>query len=247
MIDVRVLPDREAVGVAAADLIDAAVIERGEQVLGLATGSSPGPAYAELIRRHAQDPARPYGSTHAFLLDEYVGLPPDHPERYARVIRREFTEAMGIDAGAVHAPDPDAPDLERACRDYDAAIAAAGGVGVQILGIGSDGHIAFNAPGTPFAEGTHVARLSSSTRRDNARFFDGDPERVPVSAVSQGIGTILRARALVVVAMGEAKAEIVARLLSSDPTEEMPASALHLHPDVTLLLDRPAARAADRS
>jgi glucosamine-6-phosphate deaminase len=242
VIDVRVLPDREAVGVEAADLIDAAVIDRSERVLGLATGSSPGPAYSELIRRHGQDPASPYRSSHAFLLDEYVGLPPDHPERYARVIRREFTEAMGIDAGMVHGPDPDAPDLEQACRAYDAAITASGGVGVQILGIGTDGHIAFNAPGTPFSEGTHVARLSSSTRRDNARFFDGDPERVPASAVSQGIATILRARALVVVAMGEAKAEIVARLLSSDPTEELPASALHLHSDVTLVLDRSAAR-----
>lgn len=241
MIDVRVRPDAEAAGVEAADLLDAAVLGRGERVLGLATGSSPGPTYVELIRRHGGNPSSPYRSARAFLLDEYVGLAADHPERYARVIRREFTDAMGIDPGRVHSPDPDAADLEAACRDYDRAIAAAGGVGIQILGIGTDGHIAFNAPGTPFDEGTHLARLSGSTRRDNARFFGGDPDRVPESAVSQGIATILRARSIVVVATGEAKASIVARLLASEPTEDLPASVLHRHADVALVLDHAAA------
>lgn len=241
MMRVRVLPDPAAVGVAAADLLDAAVLGGGERVLGLATGSSPGPAYAELIRRHGSDPASPYRSTRAFLLDEYVGLPPGHPERYAQVIRREFTDAMGIAPARVSAPDPDADDPEEAGRAYDEAIAAAGGVGVQILGIGTDGHIAFNAPGTPFDRGTHLAELSSSTRRDNARFFGGDPDRVPRSAVSQGIATILRARSLVVVATGAAKAGIVARLLASAPSEELPATALHRHADVTLVLDEDAA------
>jgi glucosamine-6-phosphate deaminase len=241
MIEVRIVPDAAAVGIAAADLLDAAVVDRGERVIGLATGSSPGTTYAELVRRHGADVTSPYRSTRAFLLDEYVGLPPDHPERYGRVIRREFSDAMGIPPDRVVAPDPDAPDLDAAGRAYDDAIAAAGGIGVQILGIGSDGHIAFNEPGTPTTRGTHVARLSARTRRDNARFFGGDPERVPAEALSQGIATILRARSLVIVAAGAGKAAIVARVLASPPTEDLPATALHRHSNATLILDEAAA------
>ena len=185
--------------------------------------------------------ASPYREVEAFLLDEYIGLPSGHPERYREVIRREFTEAMGIPSGHVHGPDADAADLKEAGRSYERAIAAAGGVGVQILGIGTDGHIAFNAPGTPFAARTHIALLSESTRRDNARFFGGEVSRVPRSALSQGIATISAARTLVVVATGEAKSAIVARLLASGPTEDLPATALHAHDDVVLLLDEAAA------
>lgn len=241
MIAVRRLPDAAAVGRAAADLVDAAVLGRGERVLGLATGSSPLETYAELVRRHRRDPRSPYRDVEAFLLDEYVGLPVGHPERYAAVIRREFTDAMGVAPDRVHGPNADAVDLAEACRTYDEAIEDAGGVGVQLLGLGGDGHIAFNAPGTSFDEGTHVAQLSASTRRDNARFFEGDVERVPARALSQGIATILRARSIVMIATGARKADIVARLLASGPTESLPATALRGHDDVVLLVDAEAA------
>lgn len=241
MIDVRRFSDPREVGRAAADLVDAAVLDRGEHVIGLATGSSPLETYAALVRRHGSDPANPYRRVDAFLLDEYVGLPTGHPERYAAVVRREFTEAMGIASDRVHGPDADAVDLEAACRAYDEAIDDVGGVGVQLLGLGGDGHIAFNAPGTPFDERTHVALLSETTRRDNARFFAGDVDSVPRTALSQGIATILRARSIVVIATGARKADVVARLLSSEKTEALPATALLDHPSTVLLVDDAAA------
>ncbi|RWZ68748.1 glucosamine-6-phosphate deaminase [Labedella populi] len=240
-MNIHRLPDPAAVGRAAADLVDAAVLDRGERVVGLATGSSPLETYAELVRRHGRDPHSPYRSVDAYLLDEYVGLPVGHPERYAAVIRREFTDAMGVAPHRVHGPDADAPDLDEASRAYDAAIERAGGVGMQLLGLGSDGHIAFNAPGTPFDAGTHVATLSESTRRDNARFFGGDVASVPRTALSQGIATILRARSIVVIATGARKADVVGRLLSSEPTEALPATALLRHPGTVLLIDDAAA------
>jgi glucosamine-6-phosphate deaminase len=240
MIAVRRFADPAAVGRAATDLVDAAVIGRGERVLGLATGSSPLETYAELVRRHGDDADSAYRDVEAFLLDEYVGLPADHPQRYAAVIRREFTDAMSIPSPRVHGPDADAPDLVAACREYDEAIERVGGVGVQLLGLGSDGHIAFNAPGTSFVERTHVATLGESTRRDNARFFGGDVDEVPRSALSQGIATILRARSIVVIATGARKADIVARVLASEQAEALPATALHGHDDVVLLVDAAA-------
>ncbi|RWZ53042.1 glucosamine-6-phosphate deaminase [Labedella phragmitis] len=240
MISVHRFVDPAAVGRAAADLVDAAVLERGERVIGLATGSSPLETYAELVRRHGGDATSAYRDVEAFLLDEYIGLPSDHPQRYAAVIRREFTDAMGIPSGRVHGPDADAVDLAEASRAYDRTIERSGGVGVQLLGLGSDGHIAFNAPGTSFDERTHVATLGGSTRRDNARFFGGDIDAVPRSALSQGIATILRARSIVVIATGAGKAHIVAQVLASGPTEALPATALHGHDDVVLLVDAAA-------
>jgi glucosamine-6-phosphate deaminase len=241
VIAVRRFADALAVARAAADFVDDAVLTRGERVLGLATGSSPLATYAELVRRHGDRTASPYRDLDVFLLDEYVGLPAGHPERYVRTIRREFTDAMGIPSERVHGPDVDAPDLDAAARAYDAAIDRAGGVGLQILGLGSDGHIAFNAPGTAFDETTHVAQLSERTRHDNARFFGGDPRRVPERALSQGIATILRARSIVVVATGPSKADVVSRLLRTAPTTSLPATALHDHPDAVLLVDDAAA------
>lgn len=244
MIDVRVLPDADAVGVAAADLIDGVATRPGGSVLGLATGSSPDRVYGEIVRRHSGGP-NPYRDARIFILDEYVGLADGHPERYAAVIRRAIADPLGIPADRVHAPDAEAHDLDEAGPRYDAAIEAAGGIDLQLLGVGSNGHIAFNEPGTPFDSLTHVTTLAEQTRRDNARFFGGNIDAVPRRAMTQGIGTILRARQLLLIAVGSAKTEAVAALLHREPTEEWPVTALHHHDSVTVLLDPAAAAGVD--
>jgi glucosamine-6-phosphate deaminase len=155
------------------------------------------------------------------------------------------TDRIGIVPGRVHAPVVDAPDLAAAAAGYDAAITAAGGVDLQLLGVGANGHIAFNEPGAPLDGATHVAELTEQTRRDNARFFGGDPDAVPRRAMTQGIGTILRARRVLLLASGEAKAVAVAGLVGREPTVDLPVTALHLHPAVTVLLDPAAAARID--
>lgn len=245
MIHVRVLPDADAVGVAAADIIDAVASRPGGAVLGLATGSSPDRAYREIVRRNAGT-ANPYRRARVFILDEYVGLPPGHPERYAAVISRAITTPVGIPADRLNAPNPDLPDLEAACADYDRTVSEAG-VDLQLLGIGGNGHIAFNEPGTPFDARTHVTELTERTRRDNSRFFSGEIDRVPTRAITQGIGTVLGAGELLLIATGRAKADAVAEFLHTEPSLHLPVSALHAHEAVTVLLDEAAAGAIDPS
>ncbi|GAB7191578.1 glucosamine-6-phosphate deaminase [Kineococcus sp. NUM-3379] len=223
------------VGGAVADL----VARRPDAVLGLATGGSPSPVYDDLAARHARGELS-LASCRAFLLDEYVGLPAGHPERYSSVIRREVVERLDLPAGAVHAPDGEAGDLTAACARYEAAVRAAG-VDLQLLGVGTDGHIGFNEPGSSLGSTTRVKTLTSQTRRDNARFFGGDPGAVPRHVLTQGVGTILAARHLVLLAWGEHKAEAVASLVEGPVTAFFPASALQLHPHVTVVADEAAA------
>ncbi len=243
MIDIHVLEDAEAIGRAGADILDREVRD-GTRVLGLATGSSPDRLYDEIVRRHADDPGA-YRDCEVFLLDEYIGLPLDHPQRYATVIRRAITDALGIPPERVHAPEASAHDTDEAGARYEAAIRAAGGVGVQVLGVGRNGHIAFNEPGAPLDGLTHRALLDEPTRRDNARFFDGDLDAVPRAAMSQGIGTILRARRLLLIANGTAKASAIGALVTKEPTSSVPVTALHAHRHVTVLIDHDAAQEVD--
>ena len=160
-------------GKLAADAIDELVRRRPEAVLGVATGSSPLIIYDELGRRVAQG-SLSLAKARAFMLDEYVGLPADHPQRYRNVIRGEFVDKVDIDPAHVFGPDGLAADLASACEAYERAIADAGGVDLQILGIGTDGHIAFNEPGSSLASRTRIKTLTSQTRSDNARFFGGE-------------------------------------------------------------------------
>jgi glucosamine-6-phosphate deaminase len=224
----------------AADAISELVQRRPAAVLGVATGSSPLIIYDEVGRRVAQG-SLSLARTRAFMLDEYVGLPADHPQRYWNVIKGEFIEKVDIDPSQVFGPDGLAPDLERACEAYEEAIANTGGVDLQILGIGTDGHIAFNEPGSSLASRTRIKTLTSQTRRDNARFFGGDIEAVPQHCLTQGIGTILQARHIVLVASGRGKAEAVHQLVEGPVSAMWPATALQLHPHVTVLLDTAAA------
>lgn len=238
-MDVRVVPGREAARIAA-DIVEEVVRTIPQPVLGVATGSSPLALYDELERRHREHGLR-FDHVRAFLLDEYVGLPADHPERYRNVILRELAERVGMVPCAVHAPDPDAEDPAESSARFEAAIRAAGGVDVQILGIGTDGHIAFNEPGSSFASRTRVAVLAEQTRRDNARFFGGEVEAVPRTCLTQGLGTIMEARRILLLATGEQKAEAVRQLLEGPVSVRWPATVLQHHPDVTVLLDEAAA------
>jgi glucosamine-6-phosphate deaminase len=219
--------------------IAALVAGRPTAVLGLATGSSPLPVYADLARRHAAGELS-LAAARAFLLDEYVGLSPGHPQAYRAFVAEHLESGVDLAPDAVQAPDVAAADLPAACRRYEEAIAAAGGVDLQLLGIGGDGHIGFNEPGSSLASRTRLKTLTDATRRANARFF-GPGDEVPRHVLTQGVGTILEARHLVLVATGAAKAAAVARAVEGPVTAMVPGSALQLHPHATVVVDEPAA------
>ncbi len=215
------------------------VVAKPDAVLGLATGSTPLPVYEALARSLAQrsvDVSRVRG----YALDEYVGLPADHPESYRAVITRDVVEPLGLTPSLIHVPSGDLTTIEDAGAAYERAIAGSGGVDLQILGIGTDGHIGFNEPGSSFASRTRVKTLTEQTRRDNARFFDSE-DHVPVHCITQGLGTILSARHLVLLAFGEAKAEALAGAVEGPVSASNPGSAIQLHPHVTVLADEAAA------
>ena len=227
----------------AGDLIAGAIRElieaRPYAVLGLATGSTPLPIYRSLARSLA-DNALDVSGVRGFSLDEYVGLPPGHPESYRSVITRDVVVPLGLTPGNILVPNTDQATLQTAGTEYERAIADAGGVDLQILGIGRTGHLGFNEPGSSFASLTRVKTLAQETRSDNARFFES-PDDVPVHCVTQGLGTILRARHLVLLATGEQKADAIAAAIEGPITASQPGSAIQLHPHATVVLDEEAA------
>ncbi|MFI2362808.1 glucosamine-6-phosphate deaminase [Promicromonospora sp. NPDC019610] len=223
----------------AADAVEGLLRANPETVLGLATGSSPLAVYDELATRHKEGLS--FARARAFMLDEYVGLSADHPERYRNVIEKEFASRVDLAPGAVQGPDGLADDLPAACAAYEQAIADAGGVDLQILGIGTDGHIAFNEPGSSLASRTRIKTLTKQTREDNARFFGGSVEDVPRHCLTQGLATIMSARHLVLLATGRAKAEAVHQLVEGPVSAMWPATIMQLHPHATVLVDDAAA------
>ncbi|MCZ2815345.1 glucosamine-6-phosphate deaminase [Modestobacter sp. VKM Ac-2984] len=242
-MEVVLLPTPEDCGRVVADAVAGSVLAAlgrgGPVVLGLATGSSPLLAYRELLRRHREE-GLSFDGVQAFLLDEYVGLPAGHRESYRAVIRRELTDALGLDPAVVHGPDGAAADPLQAALDYEAQLLAAGPVAVQVLGIGANGHLGFNEPGSSLASRTRVKTLTEQTRVDNARFFGDDVAAVPRHVITQGLGTILGAEHLVLVATGEAKAAAIAAAVEGPLTASCPASVLQLHRHVTLVVDEAA-------
>lgn len=237
MAEVVIVRDAAAGGALVADEIVRLVRADPEVVLGLATGSTPLPVYEALRPRLAGvDVSRVRG----FALDEYVGLDPSHPESYRSVIAREVVEPLGLDPARIRVPDGTLAGIEHAGEDYEAAIRDSGGVALQILGIGTDGHIGFNEPGSSFASLTRVKTLTERTREDNARFFDSIDD-VPRHCITQGLGTILRAHHLVLLAFGEGKAEAVAGAVEGPLTASLPGSAIQLHPHATVIVDEAAA------
>jgi glucosamine-6-phosphate deaminase len=219
-----------------ADAVEAVLGSRPEPVIGVATGSSPLPAYRELARRHRSSPL-PVAGAWWVLVDEYLGLPCDHPQRYCNVIRRELLDALGVSADRLVAPDVDGADPPQVALAYEERLRTLGGVDVQILGLGSNGHLAFAEPGTPLDSRTHVVALDTRTRSDNARFF-ASADEVPRRAITQGLGTLLDARRLVVIAFGEGKRSAVEAAMCGPLDPGCPASVLRQHGDVTLVLDR---------
>jgi glucosamine-6-phosphate deaminase len=238
-MEVVIVADRGEAGRLVVDAIATLVVRRPCAVLGLATGSTPRPVYQELARRHAAGHLSLTGAR-AFLLDEYVGLPAGHREAYRAFIARELEAHVDFAPGGVQGPDVQADDIPAACAAYEEAIRAAGGVDLQLLGVGTDGHIGFNEPGSSLASRTRIKTLTDQTRRDNARFF-ASLDEVPRHVVTQGIGTILDARHLVLLAFGAGKAAAVAQAVEGPITAMVPASALQLHPHATLLVDEDAA------
>ena len=238
-MEIVILPTPEEVGRVAAAKIASVVGKKPSAVIGLATGSSPQGIYAALKRRVDADQIS-FARARGFALDEYVGIPLDHPQSYASIITRDVVAPLGFDPSRVRVPDGRADDLEFAAKEYDAAIRAAGGVDVQILGIGANGHIGFNEPTSSFASRTRIKTLAPRTREDNARFFDS-PDQVPTHCMTQGLGTILDARELVLVAQGERKADPIAAAVEGPLSSFVPGSALQLHEHATVVIDEAAA------
>lgn len=238
-MEVIISPDRE-LATLVADAVERLLRSENAPVLGLATGSSPLSIYEELVRRHEHN-GLSFAHARGFTLDEYIGLRTSHPQSYRNVIDTELVSRVDFCEGAVRSPDGMAADLAAESSDYDRAIAEAGGVDLQILGIGTDGHIAFNEPGSSLSSRTRTKSLANQTRVDNARFFGGDVEQVPMHCLTQGLGTIMEARHLMLIATGGHKAEAVHQMVEGPISSMWPATILQMHPHATVLVDDSAA------
>lgn len=227
--------DERTMGHAAALIVKQLVAEKPEAVIGLATGSSPLPLYEALAENRPN-----LSGVRWFALDEYIGLPPGHPQSYAETVRREVCDPLGLDTARVHLPDVHRPDLRQAAADYEDLIGGVGGVDLQVIGLGHNGHLAFNEPGTAFGSRTRVEVLADRTRQANARFFPSLAD-VPAHCVTQGLATILDARRLLLLVRGSDKADILHRALTGPVTPDCPGSVLQLHPDVVAFVDEAAA------
>jgi len=223
----------------AAHLFVGQILQKPDSVLGLATGSTPVGLYKELIKFYNEGMID-FRNVIAFNLDEYLGLQPDHTQSYAKFMKDNLFEHINLDSGNYHIPSGTATDFEAECDRYESLIAQAGGIDLQILGIGRNGHIGFNEPDIKFEAITHVVELDDQTISDNARFFD-NIEAVPKKAISMGIKTIMQSRGIILLASGHEKAEAVAGMVSGKITPELPASVLQLHPNVTIIVDEAAA------
>ena len=220
--------------------IAATLGQRPALVLGLATGRTPIRLYHELGTLHAHGQAD-FSRATTFNLDEFLGIGGEHPGSYRVFMQEHLFSRVNLPPAQIHFLDGAAADADAECERYETAIVAAGGIDLQILGIGTNGHIGFNEPAKALAARTHRVTLRVSTRRSNAALFGGDVERVPAQALSMGMATILHARRIVMIATGKSKAKCVERMVRGPIETRMPASFLQLHRDVELVLDRAAA------
>jgi glucosamine-6-phosphate deaminase len=237
-VQISVFEDEGALARELARRITDAVRENPAIVLGLPTGRTPIKLYDELARGTAGRVS--WARVTTFNLDEFVGIPASHPSSYRQFMEQHLFRHVDASAEHLNFLDGTAADLDAECRRYEGAIETAGGIDLQILGIGTDGHIGFNEPGSSFASQTRVKTLTEQTRRDNARFFDS-VEDVPMHCITQGLGTILRARHLVLLAFGEGKAAAVEGAVEGAVTASLPGSAVQLHPRATIVVDEAAA------
>ncbi|HKV98441.1 MAG TPA: glucosamine-6-phosphate deaminase [Vicinamibacterales bacterium] len=241
MLRVVIHPSAEAASLGLADFLVRTLRAWPEIVLGLPTGRTPIPLYRELVRLHRQGRAD-FSRATTFNLDEFAGLGPRDPRSYHAFMRRHLFDEVNIAPERIEFLNGGARDLGREARRYERRLSAVGGLDLVLLGIGGNGHLGFNEPAAALAPRTHLATLRPATRRANAWIFDGNVRRVPRRALSMGIGTILSARGVVLLATGRAKAAIVRRALTGPVTTRVPASLLQLHPNVVVVLDRDAGR-----
>lgn len=227
----------------AAQIIETVIREKPGCVLGLATGSTPEGLYAELVKQH-QEAGLDFSRVATYNLDEYRGLSHDHPQSYHYFMDKHLFSHVNILPENTHVPDGANPDADAACAEYEDAIELAGGIDMQLLGLGHNGHIGFNEPADCFAAMTNCVDLTESTIQANSRLFDSIDE-VPRQAYTMGIGTIMHARSILMVVSGEDKAEIVRKVAFGPVTPQVPASILQFHPDVTLVVDEAAFSACE--
>lgn len=237
--------DSAAAASTAADFIAKQIRRCPSSVLGLATGGTPVQCYQQLIQRHREGQLD-FSDVTTFNLDEYLGLAPDHPQSYHSFMQAQLFSHVNLDTNRCHLPNGLAADITAACIDYEQKIADAGGIDLQLLGIGRDGHIAFNEPGSSLAGRTRIKHLTQETIDDNARFFDRS-EDVPKLAVTMGVGTIMEARCCLLLATGQSKAEAIAAAVEGPITASITASALQLHPHAIFVLDEAAASQLERA
>jgi glucosamine-6-phosphate deaminase len=236
-----VCPDQQAQAKACAAILAAQILQKPSSVLGLATGSTPLATYRELIALSGAG-AVSFEQVRTFNLDEYIGLPPDHPQSYHRFMWENLFTPLKLRPEQVRIPNGLAPDLDAECAAYEQEIAQAGGIDLQLLGIGHDGHIAFNEPSDTFTRQMFVATLAEPTLRANRRFFGSD-EEVPRTALSMGVGSIMRSRRILLSAFGRDKAAILRAAFLGPVSPRVSASILQFHADCTIVLDTDAASA----
>lgn len=244
-MEVIIKKNYEEMSALGARMVARVIRNKPRAVIGLATGSTPLGLYRELIRMHKEE-ALSFSQIVTFNLDEYVGLPPEHPQSYHYFMCQNLFNHIDIRKENIHLPDGMAEDIEFACTEYEKKIEEAGGIDLQILGIGSNGHIAFNEPGSSLGSRTRIKTLSEETIRDNARFFSSQRD-VPRYAITMGIGTIMDARELILLASGKEKATAVARMVEGPVTAMVPATVVQLHRKAMVIVEHAAASKLSRS
>ncbi|MBR0462967.1 MAG: glucosamine-6-phosphate deaminase [Clostridia bacterium] len=238
-MQVFVYKNEHEVGKAAGMIVASEILRKPDCVLGLATGSTPIPTYQEMIRMNKEG-ILDFSRVRSYNLDEYIGLSPDHVCSYRRFMNEQLFDHINIDKNNTHVPCGIGADHEADAKAYDAAVEAAGGIDLQILGIGHDGHIGFNEPGDVFVSNTNIVTLTEMTIDANTRFFE-KREDVPRQAITLGNRNIMAAKRIILLATGEGKAKAIKEALKGDITPRMPASLLQVHPNVQFLLDEAAA------
>lgn len=238
-MEIIIQSNAEKSSVLAARVIARQVRENPKSVLGLATGSTPIVMYKELIRLH-QEEGLDFSQVTTFNLDEYVGLPRTHDQSYYYFMQEQLFQHININLDLVHIPDGMAEDVPAHCAHYEDRIRDAGGIDIQVLGIGSDGHIGFNEPTSALSSRTRIKTLTQQTVEDNARFFDGDQTQVPRHCITMGIGSIMDARMNLLLAFGEGKAQAIANTVEGPVTSMVPASILQHHEKAKVFIDEDA-------
>ncbi len=239
-MEVIIKQDAQSGSLAAAKVVARLVREKPNAVLGLATGSTPLKLYAELIRMHKEE-GLDFSQVITFNLDEYIGLEKEHDQSYHKFMWDNLFSQINIKVENVHIPDGMAKDVPAFCAEYERKMVDSGGVDLQVLGIGSDGHVGFNEPTSSFASRTRIKTLTQQTVDDNARFFDGDKSQVPIHCITMGIGTIMDVRMNLMLAFGEGKSEAVAAMIEGPVSSMMPASILQHHATAKIFIDEASA------